>query len=142
MKINANLTDTAILAELGARIAAQRLARNLTQAELALEAGVAKRTLERIESDGTAQWANVVRICRALGLTDNLDALIAAPVESPLALLRRQGRTRQRASKPTTPPRAMQPWVWGDESPSLPLTTETVRPIYNATPKRARKKKP
>ena len=46
MKISRDLSDEAILREVGGRLAAARLARNLTQAALADAAGVSKRTVE------------------------------------------------------------------------------------------------
>ena len=99
MKITAQLTDTAILRELGARLAATRLERNLTQAALAEQAGVSKRTLERLESGEVAtQLSGFVRVCRALDLTERLDLLVPEPVPSPLAQVKLQGRQRQRAS--------------------------------------------
>lgn len=99
MDITGQLTDTAILRELGARLAATRLGRNLTQAALAEQAGVSKRTLERLESGEVAtQLAGFVRVCRALGLIERLDLLVPEPVPSPLAQLKLQGRQRRRAS--------------------------------------------
>jgi transcriptional regulator with XRE-family HTH domain len=99
MKVTAHLTDTAILRELGARLATTRLERNLTQAALAEQAGVSKRTLERLESGEVAtQLSGFVRVCRVLGLTERLDLLVPEPVPSPLAQMKRQGRQRQRAS--------------------------------------------
>ncbi|WP_295430737.1 helix-turn-helix transcriptional regulator [uncultured Thiodictyon sp.] len=99
MKITAQLTDTAILRELGARLAATRLERNLTQAALAEQAGVSKRTLERLESGEVAtQLSGFVRVCRALDLAERLDLLVPEPVPSPLAQMKLQGRQRQRAS--------------------------------------------
>jgi putative transcriptional regulator len=50
MKINAHLTDEAVLRELGERLSAARVSRNLTQAHVAEEAGISKRTLERLEA--------------------------------------------------------------------------------------------
>ena len=49
MKISELLTDNVILAEIGERIARRRLDLQLTQADVAEQAGVSKRTLERIE---------------------------------------------------------------------------------------------
>ena len=99
MNITAQLTDTAILRELGARLAATRLERNLTQAALAEQAGVSKRTLERLESGEVAtQLSGFVRVCRPLDLTERLDLLVPEPVPSPLAQMKLQGRQRQRAS--------------------------------------------
>jgi len=54
MKIAAQLTAESILEELGGRLASVRLGRNLTQAALAEEAGVSKRTVERLESGAVA----------------------------------------------------------------------------------------
>ena len=48
MKITKQATDEAVLSELGGRLAQVRLERNLTQAQLAEQAGVSKRTVERL----------------------------------------------------------------------------------------------
>ena len=118
MKLSKQLTDEAILRELGGRLAAARLARNLTQAALAEEAGVSKRTVERLESgEVAARLSGLVRVCRALGLVDRLDALVPSPTPSPVEQLKLAGRQRKRASgrsQPTT--RAPRKWTWGDGS--------------------------
>ncbi len=118
MKINGQLTDEAVLRELGARIAALRLSRNLTQAELAEQAGVSKRTLERLEAGVVAaQLSAFLRICRVLDLLEPLDTFIPEPAPSPLAQLKLQGRQRKRASgKPAAlgVAEAKKKWRWGD----------------------------
>lgn len=99
MKIRSQLTDEAILSELGSRLAAARLGRNLTQAALAEEAGISKRTVERMEAGAVAtQLSGFLRVCRVLGLLDRLETLIPETRVSPIALLKQQGRKRQRAS--------------------------------------------
>jgi hypothetical protein len=45
MKISNLLSDEAILGEMGERVLVRRVALNVTQAELARNAGMAKRTL-------------------------------------------------------------------------------------------------
>jgi transcriptional regulator with XRE-family HTH domain len=116
MKISKILSEEAILAEIGARIGRRRIERDQTQAALAEEAGLAKRTLERIEAGASAQLSNVLRLLRALDLLDHLDTLIPAPTPSPLELAKQQGKQRRRAS-PTKPAREPAPaWTWGDES--------------------------
>ena len=50
MRISDQLTDKAVLTELGQRLERRRIDAALTQAQLAQEAGISKRTLERIES--------------------------------------------------------------------------------------------
>ena len=57
MKIAENLADDAILKELGVRLVRRRLDANMTQAELAEKAGVAKRTVERMKAGGRANAA-------------------------------------------------------------------------------------
>ena len=61
MKITAPLADAAILVELGSRIARLRLERNLKQAELAAQAGIGKRTLERMEAGGPTELIHLGR---------------------------------------------------------------------------------
>ena len=115
MNIDNSLGDDSVLQELGARLAAARLARDLTQAELAAEAGVSKRTLERLETGQAAtQLSGFVRVCRALTLLDRLDALVpAAAATSPLVELEREGKRRRRASgSKAQQPR--KPWTWGE----------------------------
>lgn len=76
MRITATLSDEQILAELGARIARTRLARNMTQADLAQASGVGKRTLERLEAGYGMHCISLVRILRALSLLRGCDGLI------------------------------------------------------------------
>jgi transcriptional regulator with XRE-family HTH domain len=77
MKISAQRTDASILEELGERLASARLGKNLTQAALADQAGVSKRTVERLESGAVAtQLSGFLRICRVLGLVEHFERLI------------------------------------------------------------------
>lgn len=117
MKITPQLADEAVLRELGERLMGARLERNLTQAVLAEQAGVSKRTVERLESGEVAiQFSGLVRVCRALGLMDRLDALIPEPAPSPIAQLKLQGRKRKRASGGKTPAGGARKWTWGEAS--------------------------
>ena len=115
MKIEYQSSDASLLGEIGARVAAVRLERNLTQAVLAKEAGVSKRTVERLESGqvGT-RLAGFLRVCRVLGLLERFEQLIPAPSPSPMALLKLHGRQRQRASgmRVSEPPPPN--WSWGE----------------------------
>lgn len=118
MKITSQIPDEIVLEELGERVAQLRLSKNLTQAALAEQAGVSKRTLERLESGEVAvQLSGLVRVCRALGLAENWDALIPAVGPGPMELLKRRGRRRQRASgsRIEEPPTAGK-WTWGEEA--------------------------
>lgn len=118
MRISRELSDEAILRELGSRLASARLARNLTQATLAEEAGVSKRTVERLESgEVAARLSGLVRVCRALDLVDRLDTLVASPTVSPVEQLKLAGRRRKRASgSRALAKRTRRKWTWGNES--------------------------
>lgn len=120
MATKSSMTDRAVLAALGERIAQHRLVRNCTQAAIAKEAGVSKRTLVRLEGGESTQLTNLVRVLRALGLLENLDALVPAPASSPLDVLRSMKKQRKRATGRSSPPatRPPQPWTWGDEGTS------------------------
>ena len=109
------MTDPAVIAEIGQRLAQHRLERNLTQAELAKEAGVSKRTLIRLEGGESTQLTNLIRILRALGLLANFDAFIPPPVPSPIEQLRTEGKRRKRASRKAQKPGPDEEWKWGDE---------------------------
>jgi transcriptional regulator with XRE-family HTH domain len=114
MRISAELVDTAVLQELGERLASLRLERNLKQADLAVEAGVSKRTVERMEAGGPTQLVNLVRVCRALGLLERLETLVPEVTISPVAQLIQQGKKRKRAAAVKVPKRASK-WQWNDK---------------------------
>lgn len=117
MNINRQLSDAAILAELGARLAQTRLERNLSQGQLAVEAGVSKRTVERLEAGQSAQLASLIRVLRALDLVAHFDLLVPAPVASPLAQLKLKGRKRARASRrPRSGRTGGTRWTWDDDT--------------------------
>lgn len=115
MKIVNSLADDAILQELGRRLAAVRLNLNLTQAALAEQAGVSKRTIERLESGQVAtQLSGFVRVCRALNLLERLDLLLPEISASPIETLKLHGRQRRRASNRVADTPATKPWRWAD----------------------------
>jgi len=110
-------TDEAVLKELGQRLRRTRLEANLSQAEVAEQAGVSRYTIGRIEEGDSVQLSNLFRVLRFLGLLDGLEELIPEAVTSPIDAVRRRGRRRRRASgsrsKGEAIPR-LEPWRWGD----------------------------
>jgi transcriptional regulator with XRE-family HTH domain len=119
MRLTLELTDAAILAELGKRLELRRTDANLTQGQLAEQAGISKRTLERIEAGKSANFVMLIRALRALGQIEGLESLIPDLPQSPLTLLKQHGRVRKRVYPPRSksgrvaerkPPG---PWKWG-----------------------------
>lgn len=113
MKFTENPADAAALAELGSRLAHRRVEKGMTQAELAREAGVSKRTVERLEAGASVQLTSLIRLLRTLSLLGNLEALLPPVTPGPMELLKR-GKTRQRVRKAKSDQRESG-WSWGDD---------------------------
>lgn len=91
------MTDEAIAAEMGRRIAQLRLEKNLTQQQLADAIGLSRVSYGKLES-GEAKLVNVIAALRALEQLQALDKAIPEMVFSPIEQLKLQGKKRQRAS--------------------------------------------
>ena len=115
MKITDTLTDEAILVEIGERIARRRLELHLTQADLARDAGVAKRTLERVEAGATAQLTTIIRIFRVLDLLPVLNQLLPEAKPRPIEAITRKGKVRKRASSKRREASNKKVWTWDDD---------------------------
>jgi len=119
MRLTADLTDAAVLRELGARLERRRIDAGLTQAQLAEEAGVSKRTIERIEAGDSTDFRLLVRALRTLKLTEGLEDLVPDLPQSPIALARQKGRSPRRVKHPRghagrAAKQAPEPWKWGE----------------------------
>ncbi len=115
MRIERLMTDEAALSELGERLARRRIELGLSQAALARQAGVGKRTVERIEAGATTQTVTLIRILRELQLLERMETLAPETGPRPMDLLRLKGRERKRAPRKSGKP-AAKPWHWSDES--------------------------
>ena len=115
MKIKNALTDETILVEIGERLVRRRLEFNLTQAALAKEAGVGKRTLERVEAGATAQLTTIIRLFRVLDLLPKLDQILPESKPTPIEVMTRKGKVRKRASSSGRASKKEASWTWGDD---------------------------
>jgi transcriptional regulator with XRE-family HTH domain len=116
MEISRYLSDDAVLAEIGARLTSLRLDLQLTQADLAEQAGVSKRTVERIETGASAQMSSMIRVLRQLDVLPNLDQMIPESLPRPMDLLKRKNKLRQRASSRSGRKPSDESWAWDDEA--------------------------
>ena len=123
MKIEKTLTDDALLKLLGERLAQLRLAKNLTQQQLAEQAGLGLRTVQRLELGETAaRLSGFIRVCRVLDIVERLDALLPEQSASPIAQLaqlkqlKRHGYRRKRATGRDVTAREPKKWTWGESS--------------------------
>lgn len=93
-----DLSDEALLHEIGRRVQRHRLNRNMTQNRVARLSGSSRNTVQALESGKGINLQSFVRILRAMDALDDLDALLPDPGLSPLQAAKMMGRTRQRAS--------------------------------------------
>jgi transcriptional regulator with XRE-family HTH domain len=85
---------------IGGRSRVLRLARNLSQQELAQMVNVSLSSIRRFESSGQGAFVLVARIALALQATDDLESLFALPAQTiALAEAAAQVAQRQRARK-------------------------------------------
>ncbi|MCK5649673.1 MAG: helix-turn-helix transcriptional regulator [Gammaproteobacteria bacterium] len=91
------LSDNGIAAELGHRIKALRLRKNITQKELADAATLSLNSIKSIES-GSSKLSTLIAVLRELQALDHLDNFIPEISISPIQLAKMQGKVRQRAS--------------------------------------------
>lgn len=110
--------DTASAEQIGnalaERLRAIRLARNLTQADLAREAGVSLNTIARLEQGLCVSVQTLIRTLIALRLQQNLQALLPDPTVRPVERLQR-GQALRRRARPVKARDRPREWTWGDE---------------------------
>lgn len=92
-----SLSDSAIEVEIGARLKALRLRRNVTQKALADATGLSVTAIKGIEAGG-GTLRTLIAVLRELRALDQLHSFIPEITVSPLQLARRKGVQRQRAT--------------------------------------------
>jgi len=116
MKIERQTVPEAVIAELGVRMARRRIELGMTQAKAAGQAGLGKRTVERIEAGADTQLSTLIRLLSVLDLTEHMDQLVPAVTVSPMEILKRKGQSKPRKRAiPKRPSKPKEPWKWGDE---------------------------
>jgi len=92
-----SLSDKSIEQELGQRLKALRLQRNITQKDLAEATTLSLNSIKSLES-GRGKLSTLIAVLRELQALDHLDSFIPEITISPMQLASLQGRVRQRAS--------------------------------------------
>jgi transcriptional regulator with XRE-family HTH domain len=90
-------TTSEWLEQLGSGLRRRRIRADITQEDLAREAGVSVSALKHLESGRGANLTSFVKVLRALGGEDWLDSLVepVEPAVSPIQLLRERQRGRR-----------------------------------------------
>jgi transcriptional regulator with XRE-family HTH domain len=92
-------TDGEVLAEVGERLRWYRLRLNLTVADVATRTGLNRNTVLNAEAGRNPRLETVVRLLRAYGRLEALDAFLPVPAVSPLQVIRDKARERRRAGR-------------------------------------------
>lgn len=113
MQISNYCSNEAVAQELGARIRRARIDYPLSQEELAIRAGVTKRTIANIEHGADTTLSTLASVLRALDMLSRMDMLVEPDEPRPSELLAQQRRPeRKRVSRKATSDAR---WKWGDE---------------------------
>lgn len=106
-------TSGQIEAALCKRLESIRLSRNITQAQLAEKAGVSPRTIGRLEKGQGVSVDTFIRIMMALGIQQNLEALLPDPIVRPIERVG-IGRGERKRARPNQSSDERPTWSWGD----------------------------
>ncbi len=98
--------------EIGQKLERLRLSRNITQSQLATDAGISERTLRRLESGDNPTIDSLIRVLIALKIQRNMDLLVPDSRIRPIERMRTKGTERQRSSSAKKPKKTKQ-WEWG-----------------------------
>lgn len=109
MKLDDLTPTTAMLTELGERLARVRKMQGLTQDALAAAAGVGIATLRRLEAGQDGKLGSWLRLLTALGRVDAIEALLPEDLRSPMA--------EAKVRRPRRPSGSGDDFHWGDEQP-------------------------
>ncbi len=96
-------TPDEISTEMARRIKLARIARNMTQVDLAQRTGVSLGTIRKIERTGDCGFRTIIKVAQALRLESGLDRLFEMGIQSideMIAVDRAKMVMRSRASRP------------------------------------------
>lgn len=89
-----NLSDKAILSEIGNFIAHRRVQLQITQAELAEKAALSRSTISLVERGESISLNNLLKILRILDALYVLQSFVVQEQESPLALAKEEQKKK------------------------------------------------
>ena len=98
--------------ELGQKIKTYRIMKEMSQQDLEEKTGVSKRSISRLEQGESVQVDNLFKILLALGLGENIEALVPDQTKRPSFYLEKAANRPKRVRKKTE----KREFKWGDES--------------------------
>ena len=95
------------------RIESIRLSRNITQGQIAYEAGISERTVRRLENGEGVSMDTFIRVMTALGIQQNFEILLPDPSVRPVERIKKAAEERKRA-RPAKSNKEHPKWTWGE----------------------------
>lgn len=96
-------TNQEIASDLGEQIKNARLQLNRTQADVALQANISRRSVQALEAGEGSSLETFIAVCRCIGKTDWIYAFAPTPTVNPMLVLQMKTRAdkmiRKRATK-------------------------------------------
>lgn len=99
------------IADLGKKLKLYRIAKELSQKDLANKTGVSLRSISRLEQGGSVQLETLFKILAALGLGDNIELLVPDQTKRPSFYLENIADKPRRVRRTTK----KNDFKWGDE---------------------------
>lgn len=111
------LSSHAALNEIGSRLKAYRIDSRLTQEELALKAGVSRRSIQYMEKGEDVKFGTIIKVLMALDIDANLDMLVPDPTKRPTYYMNLRSNMHQskRVRKKNVAEEEENTFKWGDE---------------------------
>lgn len=81
--MNKYLSSHVVLNEMGSRLKKYRIDSSLTQEELAMKAGVSRRSIQYMEKGEDVKFGTIIKVLIALQLDANIDMLVPDPTKRP-----------------------------------------------------------
>ena len=92
------MSDPAILKELGQKLKAFRLQKNITQEEMARKIGLNRVTIGEIEKGRPSSLLTFIQLLRGLDKLELINTITSIPTVSPIQVAKSAKGTRKRAS--------------------------------------------
>ncbi len=114
MKITFSSSNAEVMKETGRRIKSERIAKSMTQGEMAEATGLSLRTISNLEGGKDVSFSTLIEVLRALGRVQGLDVLLPEQTIRP-SQIAELGKARERASRRRNKSPEETGWKWGDE---------------------------
>ncbi len=102
--ISYGMPDIAVMQILGRQLKQMRLNAQMSQNQLAEQAGLSRSTITQLETGKGGTISSLIAILRCLRKLNVLDSFATSAPISPLAVARNKGRIPQRIYKPNSQP--------------------------------------